>query len=62
MRTTACSLRTITRSARRSYGRWQRDWAPGFTIEVKAAWEAAYALLAELMQQAAAQVPTKLAA
>jgi hemoglobin-like flavoprotein len=33
-----------------------------FTTEVKAAWEAAYALLAELMQEAAAQVSTKLAA
>ena len=33
-----------------------------FTDEVKAAWEAAYTLLAELMQEAAAQVPTKLAA
>ena len=33
-----------------------------FTDEVKAAWEAAYTLLADLMQEAAAQVPTKIAA
>jgi hemoglobin-like flavoprotein len=34
----------------------------GFTDDVRSAWGAAYTMLAELMQEAAAQVSTKLAA